>query len=253
MNALVEANVDLIGLIVNQTALNYPPHVDRDEIWQSGAWGLVFASRRFDESLAVPFRRFAAKHIKWAIINSARARDWAPRSVRVSVRELDQARSSCADQLRRSPSSTEVADHLSIGLDELHEIQRRAHVADLLSLDGADGLGDEELTLAEILADETAVVGSARVEHEELLQQLRASLCSLPPRHEIVVRGYWLEGRTSSALADLLGVTESRVSQLRTEALAMMRQRLDEVEVETITLEPRSIRSETAAELVAGR
>lgn len=222
MNRLIEDNVDLVSVMVHQTASAFPPHVDKDEIWQSGAYGLVFASRRFDPSQGVPFRRFAAKHIKWAIINEARARDWAPRSVRTAAKDLDQARLACTARLGRPPTPSELADNLGICVDNLHRLVHRAHVSMMLSLD-AVGDDTDEVTLGEVVVDEGATAAFDELEYFETLRYLYAAVRCLPERHALVTRGYWFEGRTSRAIADELGVTESRVSQLRSEALEMLR------------------------------
>lgn len=220
INGRIEANLTLVKHVVFQVAVHFPRHVDREELARAGALGLVEASRRFDASRGVPFERFAAQRIRGAILDAVRAADWAPRSVRLLARRLEATEQQLASELGRVPSMSEMATELGVSMDELTKLQDRLFRSVVLALDHeTSDDGDEELTLVDVLEDRTSVEPLEELETRELHSYLRDAVGLLPERQRFVVVGYFLEGRTSEELARFLGVTESRVSQLRSEAL----------------------------------
>ena len=228
IRALIEEHLPLVNHVVFQVAVHFPRHVDRDELARAGALGLVEAAKRYDEARGVPFNRFAAQRIRGAIIDGVRAADWAPRSVRALARRLDGVEQSLANQLGRVPSLAETADALGVSRDELDRMRDRLFRSVVLAFDSLAGDSeDEELTLVDVLTDTSAVEPSEALEQRELESYVRDAVALLPERHRLVVVGYFLEERTSQELARFLGVTESRVSQMRTEALNMLRQGIE--------------------------
>jgi RNA polymerase sigma factor for flagellar operon FliA len=190
---LIEQHLPLVRHIVFQVAVHFPRHVDRQELAHAGALGLVEAAQRYDESRGVPFDRFAAQRIRGAILDAVRAADWAPRSVRNLARKLESAEQRLATELGRVPSLAECATELGVSTDELTKLQDRMFRSVVLALEHeVNDETDEDLTLVDVLCDRTAV-----------------------------------EGQTSLELARFLGVTESRISQLRSEALAMLREGIE--------------------------
>lgn len=221
-NELVTETLDLVGHIVAEVASRYPRHVDRGELWNAGALGLVEASRRYDPDSGIPFARYAAIRIRGAIIDSTRTRDWASRSVRRRLREIQDAHAGLEEQHGRPPSSDEIAGFLGISTSELHA--RQAHVATstLLHLDQpADG---EEVALVDRVEEERSeILPDAALEQRELRGTLVESVRHLPPVQAEVISRYYLEGELLQDIADDLGLTEARVSQIRSEALMAMR------------------------------
>ena len=238
IRALIEEHLPLVNHVVFQVAVHFPRHVDRDELARAGALGLVEAAKRYDEARGVPFNRFAAQRIRGAIIDGVRAADWAPRSVRALARRLDGVEQSLANQLGRVPSLSETADALGVSREELDRMRDRLFRSVVLAFDSLAGDSeDEELTLVDVLTDTSAVEPSEELEQRELEAYVRDAVALLPERHRLVVVGYFLEERTSQDLARFLGVTESRVSQMRTEALNMLRQGI-EAQYDTADSEP---------------
>ncbi len=224
VTALIEEHLPLVSHVVFQVAVNFPRHVEREELARAGALGLVEAAKRFDETRGVPFNRFAAQRIRGAIIDAVRAADWAPRSVRALARSLDQAELDLANRLGRAPSVAETATELGISRAELDRLRDRMFRSVVLAFDSLLGSSDdEELTLVDVLTDRSSVEPSEELEARELRAYLRDAVHLLPERHRIVVVGYFIEERTSTELAAFMGVTESRVSQMRSEALAMLK------------------------------
>ncbi|NCG23094.1 MAG: FliA/WhiG family RNA polymerase sigma factor [Actinobacteria bacterium] len=220
---MIEKNLPLVKHVVFQVAVNFPRHVDRDELARAGALGLVEAARRYDEERGVPFERFAAQRIRGAILDSVRAADWAPRSVRNLARQLEQAEQHLATELGRVPNKEEVGEALGMNQSELSRLQDRMFRSIVLALDHETTDEVEKgLTLVDVLVDEHSIEPSSELETRELHGYLRDAIGLLPERHRLVIIGYFLEGRTSQDLADFLGVTESRISQLRSESLLML-------------------------------
>lgn len=220
INARIEQHLPLVKHVVFQVAVHFPRHVDREDLARAGALGLVEAARRFDESRGVPFDRFAAQRIRGSILDSVRAADWAPRSVRLLARRLEAAEQHLASELGRIPNTVEMADELGISLQELARLQDRLFRSVVLALDHeTSDDSDEDLTLVDVLQDRSSIDPSEELETRELHAYLRDAVKLLPERQRFVIVGYFLEGKTSQEIARFLGVTESRVSQLRSEAL----------------------------------
>jgi len=227
---LVEEHLELVEQVVSQVAVRFPRHVDREELVRAGMVGLVEAARRFDGSRSIPFARFAARRIRGAVLDAVRASDWAPRSVRAQARAVDQAETDLSERLRRRPTVAETAAHLGVEAREVDRVRERVVRAALLGLD-APAAGPVEggapSSVAEGIADGATPEPSEELERRELHAFVRYAVAHLPVRHRAVVVGYFVEQLSSEELARSLGVTVSRVSQLRTEALAAMRRGIE--------------------------
>lgn len=228
LSKLIEAHLPLVKHIVFQVAVHFPRHVDRDELARAGALGLVEAARRYDESRGVPFDRFAAQRIRGAILDAVRAADWAPRSVRSLARKLESVEQRLATELGRVPSAGEMAEALGMTGEELGRLQDRLFRSVVLALEHeVNEDSEEDLTLVDVLSDPSVLEPVEELESRELHSYLRDAVSLLPERQRFVIVGYFLEGQTSHDLARFLGVTESRVSQLRSEALNMLREGIE--------------------------
>ena len=219
---LVSDHLYLVQHIVHELAVRYPRHVDRQELWSAGALGLVEAARRYDPRCEVAFRHFARRRIRGAIIDSTRSRDWVTRSVRREGRELDAASREFEQQYHRQATEAELADELGVDEDEVARRRAAAERGTLLHLDASSGLveDDQVLTLVDVVASKD--VGTSpeqRVTQHDLVGTLRVAVEQLPEPHRTVVDRYYLQEHLLRDIADDLGVTEARVSQVRSEAL----------------------------------
>ncbi len=248
LHGMIEANLPLVKHIVFQVAVHFPRHVDRDELARAGALGLVEAAQRYDADRGVPFERFAAQRIRGAILDAVRAADWAPRSVRNLARRLENAEQRLATRLGRVPSISETAEELGMTKAELNRLQDRMFRSVVLALEHEINDGqDEDMTLVDVLVDHTAVEPLEELENRELQAYLRDAVSLLPERQRLVIVGYFLENRTSQELADFLDVTESRISQLRSEALAALKEGIQ------AQYDPRQVQPEDVSGRVAVR
>ncbi len=226
--ALIEEHLPLVNQIVLSVAARFPRHVEREELVRAGVLGLVEAASRFEARRGVPFASFAGRRIRGAVLDAVRAADWAPRSVRATMRAAEEAEHSLASTLGRRPTTAEVAEAMDLSVDELDAAAVRARRASVLALDhGVVDDGGETLSLGDVIVDHDAALPADGIEQRELHGYLADAVGLLPERHRTVVVGYFLEGRTSLELAESLGVTESRISQLRSEALLMLREGIE--------------------------
>lgn len=224
---VVEEQIPLVRHIAFQVATRFPRHVDREELVRAGMLGLVEASKRYDPERGVPFARFAAQRIRGAVLDAARSNDWAPRSVRAAARKIEAAEQDLMRSLGRAPVPAEIAASLGISLAALTSLQDQLRRALLLALDHRVADSEEDLTLGDVITDRTESQPDECLEQRELHAYLRDAVALLPPRHRAVVWGYFFDGRSSESLAEELGVTQSRISQLRTESMEMLKDALD--------------------------
>lgn len=236
---LVEEHLDLVGQVVHQVAARFPSHVDRDELVRAGMLGLVEAARRYDPARAIPFGRFAARRIHGAVLDAVRSADWAPRSLRQRARQVEQTEAELAVRLRRSPTAEETAAHLGVDHVELRRVRDGVVRAAVLGLDVPSADPDRSV-VGDQLADEAQLDPGEDLERRELYAYVRSAVAFLPERHRAVIVGYFIEHRSSEDLAATLGVTVSRVSQLRSEALATMRRGIEAQYVEDEPVAPTS-------------
>lgn len=219
---LVRANLALVGHLAREAAARLPRHLDSDDLKGAGALALVQAAQSFDPSLGVPFARFASTRIRGAMIDQMRQRDWATRSVRSRARALASVTEELTKALHRAPTDAETAAASGMSEQEVRQVLQGTDRASLLSL---DPLTADDQGLGSGLVDLSPRPDDALVAAERL-GYLRDAIAELPERARHVVTGYYLENRQLTELADDLGVTQSRASQLRAEGLDLLHEAL---------------------------
>ena len=250
---LVRTHLPLVGYLVRELISRLPAHVCRDDLVSAGHYALVLAARSFVPDRGVPFARFATIRIRGALTDELRSMDWASRGVRGKARELQAVRTDLTARDGREPTRDEVANALGIAPREVDSIDVDVRRASLLSLH----------TLAPNTAEELLPVAGDGPEavllKREQLGYLHDAVDELPERMRTVVRLYFFEQRTMQHIAEQLGVTESRVSQLRSEALTLLRAGIDAAQSGTAPEQPANRRSAeycaavTARSSLAGR
>lgn len=224
-DALVTDHLHVVQRIVNELAARLPRHVDRDELWNAGALGLVEAASRYDPQTGVPFAGFAALRVRGAILDATRVGDGASRGTRRAARTLEQAREALQQRTGRAPSDTELAVELDLDPAQVRAQRAAVDAAEVVWLDEPMGGSEdgETWTRTELLEE----LGVERLPEDALLQReligtLRTAVAHLPERLRHLIEGYYLRGEFLHDLAEELGVTEARASQLRTEAVASL-------------------------------
>lgn len=226
VSQLIEQTLPLVKHIVFQVAVRFPRHVDREELARAGVLGLVQAAQRYDATKG-SFTPFAAQRIRGAILDAVREIDWAPRSVRRAGRSLEVTTETLANKLGRAPTHAETAAALGMTPQGLTELQAQLARSVVLALDWSvvNVEDDDEITLGDVIPGKESP--EQELENRELLGYLRDAVALLPERRRQVIEGYFFEGKTSEELAELLGVTVSRISQIRSEAFELLRYGID--------------------------
>jgi RNA polymerase sigma factor for flagellar operon FliA len=218
---LITANIALVGHIVRETMNRIPAHVSRDDLTSAGLTALVQAARGFDPERGVPFARYAATRVRGALLDELRGIDWASRSVRRRARDLDETRNRLSAELGRPATDDEIASAAGMSLDELAANREDVARASVVSLNGfADNTLDDLLPSAGLTPEQV-------LEREERICYLREAIAELPDRLRTVVTEYFFAERPMAEIAERLGVTESRISQIRAEALVLLKGALD--------------------------
>lgn len=215
---LVRDHLSLVRRAVAELSARMPRHAPRDDLLSAGMVGLAQAARNFDPTLGVPFHRYAATRIKGALLDELRAHDWASRPVRAKARHMDLTVERLTAKLGRHPSQPELAEAMGVEASAIRGLTTDLHRATVLNYDSMLTSGDSDAVL--LVDDDTPEVELLERERNAYLVD---AIRSLPERLQVVVTGYFFEDRSMQDIGAELGVSESRVSQLRAEALDLLK------------------------------
>jgi RNA polymerase sigma factor for flagellar operon FliA len=222
----------LVKVVAGRLGSRLPRHVEEGDLVSFGLTGLLGAIERYDPERGVKFESFALLRIRGAMIDALRSLDWVPRKVRQNARELERLEARLGSELGRPPSETELADGLGLGVEELR--QRLLEIADsrIYSFDaplpgrGADGL-EGDASLLDVISSRGFADPQKALDASEEESSLRATLshaiASLPEREQFVLACRYREDLRLGEIGEVMGVSESRVSQLHTRALISLR------------------------------
>jgi RNA polymerase sigma factor FliA len=226
VDELVTAHLPLVGHVVREMLARVPAHVRREDLFSAGSEALVAAARGYDPSRGTPFGAFASLRIRGALLDELRSLDWASRSVRGKVRRIEAERDRFVAEHGRVPTPTELATRLDTNTRDITNTHDDAARATLMSLqaafpDGTDhtAAGTDALTHHDPSPEQTLL-------DRERIGYLRDAITNLPDRLRTVIEAYYYNQRPMAELATELGVTESRISQLRAEATTLLRNAL---------------------------
>jgi RNA polymerase sigma factor FliA len=219
----------LVKYVAGRVGVGLPPNIEQADLVSYGIFGLIDAIEKFDLERAIKFETYAIPRIKGAIIDELRAMDWVPRSIRFKAREIERAYADVEAKKKRAPTEAEIATHLGIGVGELHEMVSQISFVSVMALDEVVTAGEdrgEGITLLDTLSDRGDPTSG--LEGQETRGMLAAAINSLSEREKIVVTLYYFEGMTLAEIGEILGVTESRVCQIHTKSVALLRGQLTE-------------------------
>src|SRR5260221_3937944 len=218
----------LVKYVAGRLGSGLPAHVDEGDLVSYGLLGLIGAIERYDPERDIKFETFAMARIKGAIIDELRALDWVPRSVRSRAREIERAIGELEAKLGRAPTDEEIAAKIGVSEDELEESLTdisRSSIAALDELWSVSGEGDQG-SLMDTIEDTQGVRPQEALDETEMREALADAIARLPEREKLVVTLYYYEELTLREIGEVLGVTESRVSQLHTKAILRLKARL---------------------------
>lgn len=227
VDALVTTHLPLAQFAVNAVAarISLPSHVSRDDLLSCASVALVEVARRFDPTAGATFATYALPRLQGAVLDELRSGDWASRSVRAAARRTDAATDALTISLGRPPTKAELATSLGVPRSELDSLQIDVHRAVMVSIDAETGTeGGGSLDLPDTGdSPERALLRGERVRH------LHEAIRALPDRLDEVVERNFFGDESLTDIADSLGVTLSRVSQMRARALTLLHAAMSEV------------------------
>jgi RNA polymerase sigma factor FliA len=228
---LVLAYSPLVKYVAGRMASGLPSHVDEGDLISYGLLGLISAVQRFDPGRQIKFETFAITRIKGSIIDELRSLDWVPRSVRAKARDIERANATLEHKLQRAPTDGEMAEALKMSLDDFHSSLLQISNSSVVALDELWTLSDssgDQVSLLDTIQDPDAIDPMTAMTVTEVKDRLAAAIERLPEREKLVVALYYYENLTLREIGEVLGVTESRVSQLHTKAILRLKSRLED-------------------------
>jgi len=226
---LVVAYSPLVKYVAGRMASGLPAHVEEADLISYGLVGLISAIQRFEPEREIKFETYAITRIKGAIIDELRSLDWVPRSVRARAREIEKANAKLEHRLQRAPTDEEMASELKVTPDEFQDALLQISNSTIVALDElwsvSDSTGDA-ISLLDTLPDRGAPDPEQLMDQSELRDRIADAIAALPEREKLVVALYYYENLTLREIGEVLGVTESRVSQLHTKAVLRLRGKL---------------------------
>jgi len=230
MERLVMQYAPLIKFIASRMALRLPPHISLDDLISSGMVGLLDAIKKFDPKKNINFKTYAEFRIRGAILDELRSLDWIPRSIRKKTSDLEKAHISLQKELGRPAEAEEIAANLGLTIEEYYHLLDETKGISLLDLDtvrqNLPNLSEEELY--EILQDESARDPFITLHFAELRDILMKALECLPDKSKLLISLYHYEELTMKEIGEIMGYTESRISQMHTQAILHLCAKLSE-------------------------
>jgi len=226
---IVMAYAPLVKYVAGRMSSGLPAHVEESDLISYGLGGLISAIERFDLAREIKFETYAITRIRGAIIDELRTLDWVPRSVRARAREIERVNMKLEARLQRAPTDEELAGDMGMNLGDFQEALLQISNSTIVALDElwnvSDATGDQ-VSLLDTLPDRGAPDPQSLVDRSELRDQIADAIAALPEREKLVIALYYYENLTLREIGEVLGVTESRVSQLHTKAVLRLRSKL---------------------------
>lgn len=219
----------LVKYVAGRLAIGLPPSVQLDDLVSYGIFGLIDAIEKFDHMRGFKFETYAIARIKGAIWDGLRSMDWIPYSVRQKSKELEKTYAQLEHQLGRSATDQEVCAALNINAQQFHQLLLETSATAVMSLDDiwkGDGDQNDSIRLMDTVEDLNAEDPIAIAEFKETQDILTEAIDKLPERERTVIALYYYEGLTLKEIGVVLGVSESRISQMHTKAILRLRGRL---------------------------
>lgn len=226
---LLVQHLPLVRQIAGRMAIGLPKSVELDDLINAGVIGLIDALNNFDPSRGVQLKTYATLRIRGAILDELRSLDWVPRSTRARSREIERAIKKLENRLGRSPTDGELAKEMGIPLEDLYKAFDEAGSSTILSLDELVQVGggdDRPMPLVEAIGAPDQPDALADIEREEVKQIIMDLMDALSEQERLVITLYYYEELTLKEIGEVMGLTESRISQIHTKVILNLRARL---------------------------
>ena len=218
------------GLIKNaalQIRGVYSSFAQVDDIVSEGILTLLSAIDKFDPDKGIKFETYVAKRIRGMVIDLARKQDWLPRNIRQRAREIDQAVSVLSNELGRWPTDREVAQRLDVPVEKYQKEAARVALSNTLSLDALMDARDQEGYRFEVSDQDPSSQPELVLQDQELQQMLAQSIASLQENEQIVLSLYYEKNLHMKEIAQVMGVSEPRISQIHSRAIQKLREQME--------------------------
>lgn len=221
-NQLIVHYSDLVNRVVNRIAIKYVNYMDIDDLVGYGIFGLIDAIEKFDLSRGIKFETYASFRIRGEIIDRIRQQDWTPRSLRDKARQAERALEELEMKLGRNVSDEELADHMGIKLGELNTLMEQIHTSVIISLDSH---------ILDSIDEPHGLTGNADAPEEHAIAMemkgiLGQAIEQLTEKEQMIVDLYYFQELTLREIGMVIGVSESRVSQLHSKILLKLKGKL---------------------------
>ncbi len=226
---LILRYLHLVKYVTGRLAIGLPAHVDSDDLYSYGIFGLINAIERFDHRRGIKFETYAITRIRGSILDGLRAMDWVPSSLRQRARELEEAYARVEHRLGRAATDEEVAAELGVTVEELQRLIQDLSRSQLVSLEEmwlSSDREEGEFTLKDVLRDVKADDPYAAAVVTETKEMLAQAIENLPEKERLVVTLYYYEGLTAKEISQIMKLSVSRISQLHSKAIFRLRGRL---------------------------
>lgn len=222
----------LVKYVAGRIAISLPPNVAQDDLISYGIFGLIDAIEKFDPERNIKFETYAIARIRGAIWDGLRSMDWVPYSIRQKARELEQTYAKLEHHLGRAATDDEICEALNISKQQFGQLLSETSFSSFLSLDDLwkiDKDGGNSVQIIDTIKDQNAPDPVTMVMFEEQKRILTDAINKLPEREKLVIALYYYEGLTLKEIGKVLGVSESRISQMHTKAILRLRGRLSRI------------------------
>src|SRR5512145_1676425 len=225
VEAYVRQYTPLVRRLAHQMIARLPANVELDDMIQAGMMGLMDAASRFEVSQGTHFEVYATQRIRGAMLDELRANDWMPRSVRKSQRDIESAIHRLEGRLKRSPNEAEIAAELGVAVADYQDLLNGARGSQLVYLDDlGNGADDEDYLERHLVLD--GQEPAAILRDKRFREALVDAIDELPEREKLLMSLYHEQDMNLREIGGIMGVTESRVCQLHSQAISRLRSRL---------------------------
>jgi RNA polymerase sigma factor for flagellar operon FliA len=224
---LILTHLPLVKFLVGRISAKLPSHLDQQDLMSAAIIGLITAAERFDPTRGIQFKTFAEKRIRGTIMDELRSQDWLPRGLREKYKKLECEFSRLEQKLKRNPSSEEIALALGMELNDYFELLEEVHSLSFVSLD--EYMEDDEGThygLMDFISDNGEENPQNKMIAFQLVKTLGECIDALPEKERMVVTLYYYEELNLKEIGEVLSLTESRISQLHSQAVLRLRTRM---------------------------
>jgi len=228
---VIKEYAPMIKYVANRIALRLPPHIEVDDLISVGVLGLIDAISKYDSTRGAKFKTYAEFRVRGAILDELRSMDWVPRSVRQKASSMDAIVQKLQAQLGRPPEDEEIAQEMGVSMDDFYGAINQTRSMPLLSLEdlGISKDTGEQQSLLDCLAGKSEADPQTQLRLTELKEIIAKAIDTLPEKERLMISLYYYEELTMKEIGEVLGITESRVSQIHSKAVFRLRSKLKAV------------------------